>query len=49
MPTTDSPSTMMTSAPCRSVTCEGWMENRPRGWTISGEITGRASATAHST
>ena len=49
MSTTDSPSTMMTSAPCRSVKCDGWMANRPRTGSTSGDSTCTASAAAHST
>ncbi len=48
MSTTDSPNTMMTSDPCRSAKCDGWIANRPRTRTISGEAASTASAAAHS-
>ena len=48
MSATDSPNTMMTSAPCRSVKWSGRMANRPRTGNSSGDIHWTASAAAHS-
>ena len=49
MSTTDSPSTMMTSAPCRSAKCEGRTDNRLRDReTYDDSKRGQAAAPAPS-